>query len=180
MYSLRTFWNNQNWLPVDLPSKKSKRNCWQAKSGIQSPAMLRSTPALTVCDLKLGFGQNAARHRQGLADIVPGVAPLDSRDGQISTERHWKTAVGLLRLIRKQKVLHKRRRKEKSAKIIVSEEIGYPQFWNCWYWAVISLNRRTPGMAFLHLIRKMIKVLSPSSKSSTLICKMLGTMAHRR
>lgn len=75
--------------------------------------MIQFTPALTVCDLKLGLGQDAARHRQGLADIVPRVCPLDCRDGQISTRRHREATVGLLRLIWKQKVLHKKRKQKK-------------------------------------------------------------------
>ncbi len=70
-------------------------------------------PVLTVCDLKLCFGQDAARHRQSLADIVSRVCPLDRRDGQISTGRHRETTVGLLRLIWKQEVLHKQRKVNK-------------------------------------------------------------------
>lgn len=87
--------------------------------------MVQFTPVLTVCDLKLCFGQDAARHCQGLTDIVPRICPLDRCDGQISTGRHRETTVGLLRLIWKQKVLHKENKKQSMKSI--SRENSLPE-----------------------------------------------------
>lgn len=54
--------------------------CWHQK--------VRRQFALTICNLQLSLGEDAARDRQGLADIVTGVGPLHGRDGEVSAGRH--------------------------------------------------------------------------------------------
>lgn len=69
-----------------------------------------SLSSLTICDLQLGLGQDAARHRQRLADVVAGVGPLHRRDGEVAAGRHREAAVGLLGLVGKEEVLRGRER----------------------------------------------------------------------
>lgn len=47
-----------------------------------------SPPPLTICDLQLSLGEDAACNGQGLADIVTGVSPLHGRDGEVAAGRH--------------------------------------------------------------------------------------------
>lgn len=62
-------------------------------------------PQLTICDLQLSLGQDAARHGQGLADVVTGVPPLHGRDGEVAAGRHREATAGLLRLVGKEQIL---------------------------------------------------------------------------
>lgn len=68
-------------------------------------------PPLTICDLQLSLGQDAACNGQGLADIVAGVSPLHRRNGQVAAGRHREATVGLLRLVGKEQILEKERNK---------------------------------------------------------------------
>lgn len=68
--------------------------CWHQK--------VRRHFALTICNLELSLGEDAARDRQGLADIVTGVSPLHGRDGEVSAGRHREATVGLLGLVGKE------------------------------------------------------------------------------
>lgn len=65
---------------------------------------------LTICDLQLGLGEDAASHGQGLADVVACVCSLHGRDGQVSTGGHREATVGLLGLVGKQQVLQEERK----------------------------------------------------------------------
>lgn len=69
------------------------------------------TPPLTICDLQLSLGQDAACNGQGLADIVAAVSPLHRRNGQVAAGRHREATVGLLRLVGKEQILEKKRNK---------------------------------------------------------------------
>lgn len=73
-----------------------------------------SLPSLTICDLQLGLGQDAARHCQRLADVVAGVGPLHRRDGEVAAGRHREAAAGLLGLVGKEEVLRGREREADS------------------------------------------------------------------
>lgn len=67
---------------------------------------------LTISDLQLCLGHDAASHRQGLADVVAGVGALHSRDGELPTGGHREAAVCLLGHAGKQEILEEKRRKE--------------------------------------------------------------------
>lgn len=64
-------------------------------------------PLLTICDLQLSLGEDAACNGQGLADIVTGVSPLHGRDGEVAAGRHREATAGLLRLVGKEQILRK-------------------------------------------------------------------------
>lgn len=65
------------------------------------------SPPLTICDLQLSLGQDAACDGQGLADIVTGVSPLHGRNGEVAAGRHREATAGLLRLVGKEQILRK-------------------------------------------------------------------------
>ena len=65
--------------------------------------------SLTICDLQLSFGEDAASHGQGLADVVAGVGPLHGRDGEVSAGGHGEATAGLLGLVGEQQVLEEQR-----------------------------------------------------------------------
>ena len=50
---------------------------------------------LTVGDLQLGLGDDAARDVERLAAVEAGVGPLHVADGQTAGRRHGQTAGGL-------------------------------------------------------------------------------------
>ncbi|TNN52740.1 hypothetical protein EYF80_037044 [Liparis tanakae] len=47
---------------------------------------------LTAFHLQQGFGQDAAGHTDGLADVVAGVLHLDVGDGELAAQRHGEAA----------------------------------------------------------------------------------------
>lgn len=47
---------------------------------------------LTTFHLEQGFGQDAAGHTDGLADVIARIFDLDVGDGQLTTQRHRETA----------------------------------------------------------------------------------------
>lgn len=47
---------------------------------------------LTTLHLQQGFSEDAAGHTDCLADVISRVLHLDIGDGQLSAQRHWKTA----------------------------------------------------------------------------------------
>lgn len=95
------------------------------KWGRQKPLEIRrnkrciccSLSSLTVCDLQLGLGQDAACHRQRLADVVAGVGPLHRRDGEVAAGGHREAAVGLLGLVGKEEVLREKEKQTESSAI---------------------------------------------------------------
>lgn len=64
---------------------------------------------LTVCDLKLGLGHDAACYSESLTDVVAGVRALHRWNGQFSIHGHWNAAVSLRWLVGEQKVLQRAR-----------------------------------------------------------------------
>lgn len=60
---------------------------------------------LTICDLQLGFGEDAPCNGQGLADIVTSVSPLHGRNGEVAAGQHREATVGLLWLVGKEQIL---------------------------------------------------------------------------
>lgn len=70
-------------------------------------AQMSAPPPLTICDLQLSLGEDAACDGQGLADIVTGVSPLHGRNGEVAAGRHREATAGLLRLVGKEQILRK-------------------------------------------------------------------------
>lgn len=64
-------------------------------------------PPLTICDLQLSLGEDAACNGQSLADIVTGISPLHGRNGEVAAGRHREATAGLLRLVGKEQILWK-------------------------------------------------------------------------
>lgn len=67
---------------------------------------------LTVCDLKLGLGHDAACYSEGLADVVARVGALHRWNGQLSIHGHRNAAISLRWLVGEQKVLQGARERD--------------------------------------------------------------------
>lgn len=59
----------------------------------------------TIRNLQQGFGQDAAGHGEGLADVVAGVDALHRGNGQLPTLGHGEVAVRLRRLAGEEQAL---------------------------------------------------------------------------
>lgn len=119
--------------------------------------MCCSRSSLTVGDLQLGLGQDAARHRQRLADVVAGVGPLHRRDGEVAAGRHGEAAVGLLGLVGKEEVLREKEKRTESSVITWQQALIFTsKLMNClvtrrfafwWWWREPSQRLRRLGSA---------------------------------
>lgn len=81
--------------------------CLYKCDGTEGARCQPPTTPLTICDLQLSLGEDAACNGQSLADIVTGISPLHGRNGEVAAGRHREATAGLLRLVGKEQILWK-------------------------------------------------------------------------
>lgn len=132
--------------PLSEHFLKKKERKIKKKTG---QARLQPTTTLTICHFQLSFGEDAASDRQCLADVVASVCSLHARDGQISAGWDREAAVGLLRLVGKQQVLHKQTIRRK-----VEQLSDLRLLWRWGWWKLcygLGWNYNKPSCSVLNL-----------------------------